>query len=590
MIEIKNIEIKYNERCILKTTDLTIPEGKITMILGVSGSGKSALLYRLGLINQSREFQYNVDGIDINHLTQKEKEAFIKQNIGYVLQTKNLIEYTVYSNIEYAHRLINEIVDEEQIRNELMSVGLENEISQNVDSLSEGQKQRLAILCAVIKKPRILILDEPTSALDKDNSINILNIMQDLSKNGCTIIFTCHQLFAQNYADQIYLIEDQKLKLIKNSEENKLKIKEEKRKKKDSIFYYIRSFIRRYKLRCSILIGVLSIVFAGFTFAISYHDHLLEKGIRQFTGENTNQVLLISRDNEKLYAKLKSDQYVKSVYPYYECEFEFANQFYSVFPMFDENDYSYYYINNRNLKEKDGTFLSYELFKDIEGENTRHLILQNNGKDFVLSTDGTMNSSLRSCFVEVNERAFYMYYADLDPYLNKETMDGVIVFLNSIKDYSSFIDQYDVLEVYTCTQKTTVVDAFYTSFNNYRNNLLMVVCTFISGILLLMEFNYLSVRKNEFSIMRINGIETKSIQKILLYENLIQIVISTLISMVLFIGAYYICVYLDWIITSINYVQSFQIMMILAVIIFILITIENIIYLHMLDPERVLRD
>ncbi len=183
MLQLSHLHIAY-DRVLLEDASLSIEPGKVTLIRGESGSGKTTLLYRIGLLSQDHDYVYLVDGEDIMKASEKKRKAFQKENIGYVLQDALLFEqYTVYENLTHAARLNQLTLSRSKAEALLQEVRLTITLDRRIDKLSGGEKQRLAIACALAKDPTILILDEPTSALDPQNEVLIYEILQDLAKN-----------------------------------------------------------------------------------------------------------------------------------------------------------------------------------------------------------------------------------------------------------------------------------------------------------------------------------------------------------------------------------------------------------------------
>ena len=214
MIEIKDIEIVYDDYIILNKTDIDIPEHAITLIRGISGSGKTSLLYRIGLISEDDHFYYNI----YEDIQDDDKKSILRREyISFVLQDNSLFEqYDVLGNMQLYAAFHNKRYSEEKYRQILKSVNLDIPLHQSIQTLSGGQKQRVAIACALCKDTEIIILDEPTSFLDKENEMLVFDTLKHICDTyQKTIIISSHSDYAMSIADKIYEIQDKEIKKVK---------------------------------------------------------------------------------------------------------------------------------------------------------------------------------------------------------------------------------------------------------------------------------------------------------------------------------------------------------------------------------------
>ena len=213
-IEIKNLKKIYNanksiEVEALKSINLIIEKGDFCSIVGVSGSGKSTLLYILGCIDKQTEGIYKLDGEEVSKLSEKNLADIRNKKIGFVLQDFGLIEdETVTENI-LVPTLFNSIknvnIKLEEILNKLEIGDLRNK---KVSMLSGGQRQRVAIARALITNPELILADEPTGSLDSITTIHIMNIFEQLNKEGKTIIIVTHNLELAKKTKKCFTIKD----------------------------------------------------------------------------------------------------------------------------------------------------------------------------------------------------------------------------------------------------------------------------------------------------------------------------------------------------------------------------------------------
>ncbi|WEV45689.1 amino acid ABC transporter ATP-binding protein [Streptococcaceae bacterium ESL0687] len=205
-IDVHDLHKKYGENEVLKGIDAKFYEGDVVCIIGPSGSGKSTFLRTLNGLEKITSGSVVVDDFD---LADKHTDLNqVRQNVGMVFQHFNLFpNMTVIDNITYAPVELKKMTLEEARKkaNELLdTVGLLDKKDDMPDSLSGGQKQRVAIARALAMNPDIMLFDEPTSALDPEMVGDVLDVMQDLAKQGMTMLIVTHEMgFARKVANRV---------------------------------------------------------------------------------------------------------------------------------------------------------------------------------------------------------------------------------------------------------------------------------------------------------------------------------------------------------------------------------------------------
>lgn len=203
MLKLENINKSYNNELILKNINLYFEDTGFISILGPSGSGKTTLLNIIsGLIKpDSGTIQYN--NLLLNKFNRKSWDSFRTYNLSYIFQDYKLLEdITVIDNIKIVTNNNN------KIKQLLAKLEINKIQKQKVNKLSGGEKQRVAIARALANDPDILLADEPTGALDTINSVKIMNILKEISKNKLVIIVTHNIELAKKYSDKIIYIKD----------------------------------------------------------------------------------------------------------------------------------------------------------------------------------------------------------------------------------------------------------------------------------------------------------------------------------------------------------------------------------------------
>ncbi|WP_238907317.1 MULTISPECIES: ABC transporter ATP-binding protein [unclassified Clostridium] len=178
----------------LDNINLSINKGEYVAIVGPSGAGKSTLMNIIGCLDTPSGGEYILDGLNTKCSDSKLAEIRNKK-IGFIFQNYNLLpKLNVLENVElpllYLGMSSREI--KEKALSALKKVGLETHLKHKPNELSGGQKQRVAIARALVTEPQIILADEPTGALDSKTGREVLNMMEDLNKEGNTIIIITH--------------------------------------------------------------------------------------------------------------------------------------------------------------------------------------------------------------------------------------------------------------------------------------------------------------------------------------------------------------------------------------------------------------
>ena len=198
MIETKSLAKQFKNETAIDYKDLVFEDGKSYMLLGASGCGKSTLLNMIAGILAPEKGEILINGVDMTKLSQKEKDKFRIQNIGYIFQDFKLItEMTVADNIGI---LRLEHVDVSNMDAVLEDLKMLEKKNKKVKHLSGGEKQRVAIARAIVKKPDIILADEPTGNLNFAIGESVIQQLVEISK-GKTLIAVTHDERLGKYFD-----------------------------------------------------------------------------------------------------------------------------------------------------------------------------------------------------------------------------------------------------------------------------------------------------------------------------------------------------------------------------------------------------
>jgi len=218
LISLKNIFKIYNvggeEVRALDGIDLDILENEYLAIMGPSGSGKSTLMNMIGCLDTPTSGIYEFEGEMVQVMDDSQLASIRNRKIGFVFQTFNLLpKATAQHNVEIPLVYAN-IKNKDRAKmatDALESVGLADRLHHKPNELSGGQRQRVAIARALVNKPSIILADEPTGNLDSKSGSEIMTILDDLHKNGNTIILVTHEDDVAQHAHRIIRLFDGKI-------------------------------------------------------------------------------------------------------------------------------------------------------------------------------------------------------------------------------------------------------------------------------------------------------------------------------------------------------------------------------------------
>ncbi|OGF31576.1 macrolide ABC transporter ATP-binding protein, partial [Candidatus Falkowbacteria bacterium RIFOXYB2_FULL_35_7] len=179
-------------------------------IMGPSGSGKSTLMHILGFLDKLSSGKYFFKGKDTSNLTEDQMAGYRNFEIGFVFQAFNLLPRTsVFDNVKLPLTYANKIENiDEKVNKAIQAVGLWHRKDNLSNQLSGGEKQRVAIARALVNDPSLIFADEPTGNLDSKTGGQVMKILQDLNKQGKTIILVTHEQYTAEHAKRIFKIRD----------------------------------------------------------------------------------------------------------------------------------------------------------------------------------------------------------------------------------------------------------------------------------------------------------------------------------------------------------------------------------------------
>ena len=215
MLQLKDIVKKYTtggtEIEVLKKVNISFRESEFVSILGASGSGKTTLLNIIGGLDKYSSGDMLLMGRSTKKFTDRDWDSYRNGTIGFVFQSYNLIGHlSVIENVKLALSISGESNKENDIKAKkaLEDVGLGEHLHKKPNQLSGGQMQRVAIARALVTDPKIILADEPTGALDSKTSVQIMELIKEISKEKLVIMVTHNPELARKYSDRIVSVKD----------------------------------------------------------------------------------------------------------------------------------------------------------------------------------------------------------------------------------------------------------------------------------------------------------------------------------------------------------------------------------------------
>lgn len=221
MITIKNLVKKFGdgdkEITVLKGIDFTVETGEYIAVMGRSGAGKSTFLYQISLLDEPTSGEIVIDGHNTHEMTIQQKTDFRLTKLGYVFQDYALLpELTALENVAVPLLMQNMPKKKAYAKatRSLERVGLGHRLNNLPSMLSGGEQQRVSISRAVAHDPEILFADEPTANLDNESSARVMEIFDELHKNGQTIIMVTHEEEYAKHVQKIVRLNDGRIESV----------------------------------------------------------------------------------------------------------------------------------------------------------------------------------------------------------------------------------------------------------------------------------------------------------------------------------------------------------------------------------------
>lgn len=599
MIEIKNINVSYNQQIVFKDSQIIIPDGQLTAINGKSGSGKTTLFYIIGLISCAKGYEYSYNGRNIDITDDHLKSTLRKSKIGFVFQDKNLHEYlTIEENLKLYCLIAGLEYTQEKANTLLEKVHLTIDPQTKTEVLSGGEKQRLAIACALIKEPDIIIADEPTSALDDTNTKIIIELLKGIAHDGKMVIIATHNQNILKDCDIVYHLKNNQI-LLDETINKDIVVSDIKETKISSKFYkwYTHFQFGKGKLEKFIfaVIPIFSIFLCIFLYAMK--DSLASQYKQSLNQFANNEVLVENKTNlisDKGIDLLSRIQGVRNIYPVYKNttnELLINEKKISLNKPIQVVSYYDYQTEkiHTNWQNKTGDiYLSFRLSEELKINKDSNIQLDNLN---LTKNKFKIKGVLYEDYFLTQSQQSYIIYVPYQYFHESET-NAVLLQLN---DFESFLGITDKINEINPLYSTIISqDKYLAQISNleiYTSNLstfVTIVCSLVIFILVISQFFTINNQKYELTVLKANGLSNKEIFKMMLILFL-QTIVKTTISVICLLLTSKLIVYILGINLKIFTITTLYLSIIFILGIYLAPTILSTLLICHYDVEKLLR-
>lgn len=537
MLELKNISLSFQAE-LIKDGHIIIPDEKITVIAGKSGSGKSTILYDIALITHQVKMDYSFCGLDVSQLSHLEKQNLQRNAISFVFQNIQLIDsLSLIENIKFFAYLIHPDFNENQAREYLTDLNLMLDDQTDIKTLSGGEKQRLAIVCALMKDTPIIILDEPTAYLDYDNKLKLMRILTLLrDKYHKTVIIATHDDLIKEMADHLYEIQDQKIvkeKIDVISQPTPLVNTIDSYQHALKLFY--KKIMKSQQWKHNIL-RVLLIVLFSFSCFISVFFQKYQERLNQSIEQLQSHQIIVQSKQPLSNEKIKDIKYYDEIEDVKRVTPIETDNGYLICP-YIESDYFYHYLDTSSVNEN-ANYANYELYR-----RHKNPIIECQISDYSFSV--TISNYLNHKFEDYQglsslSQVIYIPYTQYEKIIKKTDIDlkDSSLFIIKIKDRHHYLEvlkeiqnKFSYIEIYGNTNLMKMIDVMnhLEVFNQVSITFIMGLA--ILGVIILKVLDQYQWRFHEV-LLGVNGISNKNMQKLFLQKELYLLLLPCFISII----------------------------------------------------------
>lgn len=554
MITLKNINKSYNNTKVLKNINLTLPDKGLICILGASGSGKSTLLNIIGKIevpDKGEVYFYDKNIKDIK------SESYHTNYVSFIYQNYNLIDaLSVKDNLNLITK------NNEWIINKLDLYKIKNT---KTNKISGGEKQRTAIARSILSDSLVYLADEPTGAIDTANSIKIMQILKELSKEKLVLMITHNEALARAYADEIIYLKDgtiSKRKPTKECHTYKEIFKNKRKLSFKDIFKISMGYLKEQKIRSILTILATTIGLTSLTIVLGINNGLNEE-IKSLEKEALySYPIIIPKEKITLNMSLNNKENRTEIgitSDYNLIKNKIDDNLLNKVKTFNNAYISYYHeISNQKFLENSYISPSEEYFSLIKGkmpQNKNEILI-------LLNSENSISESLKD-YLKL-EKMTYDEILGKTINVKNETLK-IVGIVNSNNGYFSalsgilysnnlFSGEITEIHIYPQNYKAkehiknelknyNIIDDASSALNVTRTliNTITITLTIFSiislivSVILIITITYINVleKNKDIGIYKTLGINRKQIKKIFLNQNYILSLTSSAISVII---------------------------------------------------------
>ena len=601
MIEMKHINLSFRNKDLFTDQEIKIDSGKITLITGESGLGKSTLLFELARLTDYANKEYIYENEKMSDL---DEESF-RRKIAFVFQDCRLFnDLSVIQNIEFFSQLGQVEFKKDKMMNLLDELDLNIDLNGKVKVLSGGQKQRLLILCCMMKEPEIIFLDEPTAYLDDENRRRMRKIIYDLCyKYHKTVVIASHDLDMLEIADKHYHIESQQILLKKNIiKENKNLIARKTIQTFPLNYYLHAQKSNKVHYKRNIIISFLMIIMAYMMCFQAYYQKETERMINKAIN---NELRISYKDGGNAYdmagtpvsrtlvQDLSQNHMIQNISPFFEWsvahmtvndssfkETVVIQPYYKKMKTVKKNSNPVFSINKQKINT-DKIYISYSLYQKIKGHI--HLtgtmqVLKNNEFEFVeipfeLSNADTVDKDIGNRYTKSTENIIYISQNLYQKIINQCIPDATyqsnvyILKINSYKNIQAvtdFIKKHDQqIKVYNPVSSTILNQTTSFGFEMIYNFSKIIFILFVLSCFIIGIFDVV-IRRYQYALLLVNGFNKKQCLKLILKERVNYCLLSIVLAQISVMGVFYLQYH---VLTSIIIERALSVLIIINLII-----------------------